>query len=63
MFFYKKLDHVMEYSILFLAIVNFSCGTQSSDKKWALTMPEVDEREFTAAPAPEWSALFLRKSG
>lgn len=53
----------MEYSILFLAIVNFSCGTQSSDKKWALTMPEVDEREFTAAPAPEWSALFLRKSG
>ena len=53
----------MEYSILFLAIVNFSCGTQSSDKKRALTMPEVDEREFTAAPAPEWSDLFLRKSG
>lgn len=53
----------MKYSILFLVIANFSCGTQSSDDKLTGTMPEVDEREFTAAPAPEWSDLFVRKSG
>ncbi len=53
----------MKYSLLFLVIAIFSCRPQSSDDKLAVTMPEVNEREFTAAPAPEWSDLFLRKSG
>ncbi|NIJ52903.1 DUF4185 domain-containing protein [Dyadobacter arcticus] len=53
----------MKYSILFFAIAIFSCGTQSSDSKQAEALPDVDETEFTAAPAPEWSNLFVRKSG
>lgn len=53
----------MKYSILCLVIVNFSCGPQLSNTKTAIVMPEVNEREFTAVPAPEWSDLFLRKSG
>lgn len=53
----------MKFSILFLIIVNFSCGKQSSKNGRVVTMPEVDEREFSAVPAPEWFGLFLRKSG
>jgi len=53
MYFYKKLYYLMKYAILSLVVANFSCKTQSSDKKLAVTMPEVDEREFTAVPAPE----------
>ncbi len=53
----------MKYSILLLVIANFFCRPQSSEDKLAVTMPEVNESEFTAAPAPEWSDLFVRKSG
>lgn len=53
----------MKYCILFLVIACLSCVEQSSDKDLAATLPEVDETKFTAAPAPEWSDLFLRKSG
>lgn len=53
----------MKYSLLFLVIVNLACGAQSTDDKLDATTPEVNERKFTAAPAPEWSGLFLRKSG
>ncbi|MEO6284334.1 MAG: DUF4185 domain-containing protein [Dyadobacter sp.] len=53
----------MNHSILFLGITIFSCNTQWHDNKQAVAMPEVNEREFTATPTPEWSNLFLRKSG
>ncbi len=63
MYIYENLDSVMKYSLLFLVIAIFSCRPKSSDGKLSVTMPEVNERKFTAAPAPEWSDLFLRKSG
>lgn len=53
----------MKHSILFLVIASFSCGTQSSDSKLTVTIPEINEKEFSVAPAPEWSDLFLRESG
>ncbi|WAC09246.1 DUF4185 domain-containing protein [Dyadobacter pollutisoli] len=53
----------MKYSILFFVVAIFSCDTQSSDSKQNAALPDVNEKEFTAAPAPEWSNLFLRKSG
>jgi hypothetical protein len=53
----------MRYGLLLLVIINLACGAQSTDNKLDATKPEVNEREFTAAPAPEWSDLFLRKSG
>jgi hypothetical protein len=53
----------MKYALLLLMACTLSCGRQQPDDKQAAAMPEVNEREFTASPAPEWSALFLRKSG
>lgn len=54
---------MIKYTILFLVIANFSCGAQSPDNNLPTSLPKVNEREFTVAPAPEWSDLFLRKSG
>jgi hypothetical protein len=53
----------MKYSILFLTILILSCNRQSHDNEQGAAMPDLDEKDFTAAPAPEWSNLFLRKSG
>jgi hypothetical protein len=49
--------------MLFFVAAVFSCGTQTSDNKQAGALPELNEKEFTTAPAPEWSELFVRKSG
>lgn len=53
----------MKYIIQFLVILNFSCGIQPANRKLVVDMPEVYETQFTAAPAPEWSNLFLKKTG
>jgi hypothetical protein len=53
----------MKNSLLFFVISLLSCRTQSSDHKQEEAIIELNEKEFTAAPAPEWSDLFLRKSG
>lgn len=53
----------MKYSILVMVLASFSCGTPSSDTSLSEAIPYINEREFTVAHAPEWSNLFLRKSG
>nr|WP_295922972.1 DUF4185 domain-containing protein [uncultured Dyadobacter sp.] len=53
----------MKYCILFFITVLYSCSPQSSEDKPAMMDREINEKEFTAEPAPEWTNLFLRKSG
>jgi hypothetical protein len=53
----------MKYTLLLFMACILSCGRQQPDDKHAAELAEVNEREFTASPAPEWSDLFLRKSG
>ncbi|GGH32003.1 hypothetical protein GCM10007423_21260 [Dyadobacter endophyticus] len=53
----------MKYYALLFLFASFSCGTRSSDRNEPTSGLDVDEHEFTAAPAPEWSDLFVRKSG
>jgi hypothetical protein len=53
----------MKYYALLFLLASFSCGTPSSDQKEPAGEADVNENEFTAAPAPEWSDLFVRKSG
>lgn len=53
----------MKYCPLLFLLASFSCGTPSSDQKAPAMVPDVNENEFTASPAPEWSDLFVRKSG
>lgn len=53
----------MKYYALLFLLASFSCGTPSSDQKEPAGDAGINEHEFTAAPAPEWSDLFVRKSG
>ncbi len=53
----------MKSHILFFIAVLFSCSPKTSDEKPALEEQEINENEFIAEPAPEWTNLFLRKSG
>jgi hypothetical protein len=53
----------MKYTFPALVFLFFSCGTRSSDNRQHTDLAEINEKEFTAVPAPEWSGLFLRDSG
>lgn len=53
----------MKYCTLCFIAVLLSCGPQSSEDKTDMGSQEINEREFAAEPAPEWTNLFLRKSG
>jgi hypothetical protein len=53
----------MKYYALLFLLASFSCGTPSSGHKERAVRTGVNENEFTAVPAPEWSELFVRKSG
>ncbi|SDF72608.1 protein of unknown function [Dyadobacter soli] len=58
----SKLNNAMKNTILMLGVVAFFCtGRAFGQKKMAGRDPEING--FTATPAPEWSNLFLRKSG
>ncbi|SEJ84315.1 protein of unknown function [Dyadobacter sp. SG02] len=51
----------MKNTILILGIFVFSCIGRALGQ--ARTGRDINVNEFTASPAPEWSELFLRKSG
>lgn len=52
----------MRFCLLLILTGILSCCTPASDRRQAAFV-QVNEREFTAAPAPEWTDLFVRKSG
>ena len=52
----------MKNTILILEIVAFSCAGRVYGQTRAVHR-NLNVNEFTASPAPEWSNLFLRKSG
>lgn len=53
----------MKYYFLFLMAILFSCTPKSSEDDREGQQREINENEFTAEPAPEWTNLFLRKFG
>lgn len=52
----------MKNTILILGILAFSCPAGAFGQVHT-TGGDINVNEFTASPAPEWSDLFLRKSG
>ncbi len=53
----------MKYYILLLFAVLSACTGKQSDQVPSTDEQVIDETKFVAKPAPEWSNLFLRKSG
>jgi hypothetical protein len=53
----------MRYLMLLFFAILASCTPQTSEKEEVSGELELDETKFTAAPDPEWTNLFLRKSG
>ncbi len=53
----------MKYYILCLMVILVSCKPKNSEKDQTLKELEINEHAFTVEPAPEWTNLFLRKSG
>ncbi|WP_414618023.1 DUF4185 domain-containing protein [Dyadobacter sp. 32] len=53
----------MKYYMLLLMVILASCTPKTSEKEKATEELQINENEFTAEPAPEWTNLFLRKYG
>ncbi|QRR01327.1 DUF4185 domain-containing protein [Dyadobacter sandarakinus] len=49
--------------MLFCVAVLLSCGGKQSGERGDAAQQEIDEKHFTAEPAPDWTNLFVRKSG
>jgi hypothetical protein len=53
----------MKYYLPVLLAFLFSCSQKPSEDQQTTPEMEINEKDFTAEPAPEWTNLFLRKSG
>ncbi|MFC5410632.1 DUF4185 domain-containing protein [Larkinella bovis] len=53
----------MKYCLLFILPFWFSCTSKPADEQQTRQEIAVNATEFTVEPAPEWTHLFLRKSG
>jgi hypothetical protein len=51
------------FCILLLTATLSSCDKKTSQNEQHEKIIDINEKEFTAEPAPEWTNLFIRKSG
>lgn len=53
----------MKYYFLVICAFFFACSSKSSEKDSETVDIQINENDFTVEQAPEWTNLFLRKSG
>lgn len=58
-----KLNFLANFGVLTLISAMLSCGGNSTGKKAEDEVTVINEKDFTAEPAEDWTNLFLRKSG
>jgi hypothetical protein len=58
-----KLHSVVNFGVLMLVMSLWSCGGGTSEKEGNAELSEINENNFKAERAGDWTNLFLRKSG